>query len=724
MRHRPSFADFVAIAIGPILIGLLVASLTFFLIDVFYQGAYNLRLKYIMAMFVMGAVGVGRISIEEGREYSYIYAVPLAIAAFVATLRFVEFPGLLERTSPILNIALIGIIWWCADRLVWDCTVIDEREKGSGEGLLQTVGLDGEPEDAATSESDDRPVDVSSPPAGVGLWRRFVEYRRRPHAPGVWVLYFSLAALPIFGVGQLFIQSDDLATRRSVFHLLVLYVAATLGLLLSTSFLGLRRNLRQRRLEMPPEMARAWLGFGATLIVAVMLFCTLLPRRNPEYSITQLSFLATSSDDLATSPWVFGNDGPEDPEQADRTVNRDGDQAEPAAGPGPPDENQPASGSESSQQSSSGQPQPGGSQQQGGEPASSDSDAQLSTPQQPSGDGRSASEADDSSGQPSGGQPDASQQPSGESAQNSGDRQGSAENNPSDGSRERAESGGRSEQEPDGGDSELARESSQQERTPDDTPAESQNEQESSAKQSSQSRASDQQPSQQPQQSSADESPSEEDRSGNNENQQQERSGASRSNSGPRQSPSRAPRFSPSRAISSMVTGIGSLIKIVYWLVIGLLVIFFLVRYWRQVMRAIREFVAAVKQWWQRLIGRSPTVGDQAIAEDTVQRPPSPRFAEFVDPFSSGMADKYSTDALIKYSFEAFEAWGREHGVSRDPDQTAHEFARAVSRRSSPLSKHAFRIADLYSWSAFAHDSVPRTSIEYLRTFWQQLRKA
>jgi hypothetical protein len=173
-----------------------------------------------------------------------------------------------------------------------------------------------------------------------------------------------------------------------------------------------------------------------------------------------------------------------------------------------------------------------------------------------------------------------------------------------------------------------------------------------------------------------------------------------------------------------MVTGIGSLIKIVYWLVIGLLVIFFLVRYWRQVMRAIREFVAAVKQWWQRLIGRSPTVGDQAIAEDTVQRPPSPRFAEFVDPFSSGMADKYSTDALIKYSFEAFEAWGREHGVSRDPDQTAHEFARAVSRRSSPLSKHAFRIADLYSWSAFAHDSVPRTSIEYLRTFWQQLRKA
>ena len=51
-----------------------------------------------------------------------------------------------------------------------------------------------------------------------------------------------------------------------------------LCLLLTTSFLGLRRYLRQRQVEMPLEMAATWLGVGVTLIVVMLLFCLLLPR--------------------------------------------------------------------------------------------------------------------------------------------------------------------------------------------------------------------------------------------------------------------------------------------------------------------------------------------------------------------------------------------------------------------------------------------------------------
>ena len=43
-----------------------------------------------------------------------------------------------------------------------------------------------------------------------------------------------------------------------------------LGLLLNTSFLGLRRYLRQRNLQMPTEMAATWLGVGVTLILVVL----------------------------------------------------------------------------------------------------------------------------------------------------------------------------------------------------------------------------------------------------------------------------------------------------------------------------------------------------------------------------------------------------------------------------------------------------------------------
>ncbi len=58
----------------------LVGSLVFFLIEVFYQGNFQGRLHYIFALFVIGHVLVGRISIEEGRERAVLFAVPLAIA--------------------------------------------------------------------------------------------------------------------------------------------------------------------------------------------------------------------------------------------------------------------------------------------------------------------------------------------------------------------------------------------------------------------------------------------------------------------------------------------------------------------------------------------------------------------------------------------------------------------------------------------------------------------
>src|SRR6185295_13345175 len=86
-----------------------------------------------------------------------------------------------------------------------------------------------------------------SPPWWETLW----EPDRRPHAPGVWVVYFSLAALPLFGIGGWFVPSADGPRRALVFGLLVIYVACGMGLLLATSFLGLRRYLRQRKLEMP-----------------------------------------------------------------------------------------------------------------------------------------------------------------------------------------------------------------------------------------------------------------------------------------------------------------------------------------------------------------------------------------------------------------------------------------------------------------------------------------
>ena len=55
-RPRPTTADYTVIAVSPALIMTLVGSLLFFLVEVFYQGQYEARLQFILAMFVMAGI--------------------------------------------------------------------------------------------------------------------------------------------------------------------------------------------------------------------------------------------------------------------------------------------------------------------------------------------------------------------------------------------------------------------------------------------------------------------------------------------------------------------------------------------------------------------------------------------------------------------------------------------------------------------------------------------
>jgi hypothetical protein len=120
---------------------ILIGSLIFFLIEAFYQGQYDGRLRWAFGWFVFASVLIGRISIDEGREYASIYAIPLALAMLAVLSRFVEVRGPMAGLSVPINIGLIALVLWCADRLTWDCTVIDDRKDASGQGLLQTAGL-------------------------------------------------------------------------------------------------------------------------------------------------------------------------------------------------------------------------------------------------------------------------------------------------------------------------------------------------------------------------------------------------------------------------------------------------------------------------------------------------------------------------------------------------------------------------------------------------------
>src|SRR5262249_49876133 len=129
-RSPETLADYLVVAIAPALIMLLVGSLMWFLGEVFYQGEYKGRMLWIMAMFVIAIVGIARISIEEGMARASLFGWALAASVAFVMSRLVG-DGL------ILGGIVMVLVWWAAHKLTWDCTVFDDAQDVSGQGLLQ-----------------------------------------------------------------------------------------------------------------------------------------------------------------------------------------------------------------------------------------------------------------------------------------------------------------------------------------------------------------------------------------------------------------------------------------------------------------------------------------------------------------------------------------------------------------------------------------------------------
>jgi hypothetical protein len=265
-KPAKTLADYMVIGISPVLIMLLVGSLSFFLVQVFYRGEAVGSVRWVAFWFVMAVVLVSRIGIEQGAGHAAVYGLALAGATWIYLVQI--------HPAYLLGVILLGTVWWCAHKLTWDCTVIDDDADASGSGLLQT----------AAEGRKFKPEAAPSGPAGKKTAARsgFKNDRKRraaiPHPPGLWVVYFSLLALPLFGIGQMLLPGGDTDSRRAGFAFLFVYMAATVGLLLTTSFLGLRRYLRQRHLKMPGLIAFGWLKFGAGVAGLVLAIALLLPR--------------------------------------------------------------------------------------------------------------------------------------------------------------------------------------------------------------------------------------------------------------------------------------------------------------------------------------------------------------------------------------------------------------------------------------------------------------
>lgn len=269
-----SLADVVAIGVSTVLLIGMLCGLTFFILEVAYHGGYLGTLQWVLFFFVIAIVLIARIALTIDQARAIAYGVALALVTALAINKFVEVPksGILGPATLVVPYALLGIIWWCAHILTKDCTHTEESSDDAG--LL------------------DAPPATPPPAETPGTWlkdyEREREAERRRHRPGTWLVYFSLATLPLFILGQLFIPAGAADRRAFAFWMLTLYLGCAVSLLATTSFLGLRRYLEQRRLNMPWKMTGVWLGLSVGLILSILLLAALLPRPYAEYGLGRL----------------------------------------------------------------------------------------------------------------------------------------------------------------------------------------------------------------------------------------------------------------------------------------------------------------------------------------------------------------------------------------------------------------------------------------------------
>ena len=259
-----TLADYLVIALSPALIILLVHSLCFFLVDIFYHGTAG-GVRWVLFWFVLAAVLIARIGIEQGTGHAMVYGLALAGATWCYLA--------IVQGSIVFGAVLLAIVWFTAHKLTLNCTLIDDDIDASGQGLLQPVRrlpqLFQKLKKLNLKTAVLIPALHTPPPAAS---------TKKAPAPGIWLIYYSLAALPIFGLGQTLLPAGDLEARHRGLVYLFLYLASALGLLMTTSFLGLRRYLRQRYLDMPGYIAFGWVQFGVIAAGVVLCLSLFLPR--------------------------------------------------------------------------------------------------------------------------------------------------------------------------------------------------------------------------------------------------------------------------------------------------------------------------------------------------------------------------------------------------------------------------------------------------------------
>ncbi len=660
----------------------MISSLAHFFMLIFYNGMYSASVNWTLLMYTMGAVSVARIAIEQDRTYSLGYLGALGLAAFVVML------GSLQG-SPIFVAGILALIAYLADRITRDCTMIDDSVDASGQGLID-FGSSKLREQLAANEkaaTTENAVGHDTAEASETDVVHVPKAKKKTHQPGRTVMYLALGALPLFGIGQFLLRSDSLTWGSAQKHLAI-YLFSSLSLLVATSFLGLRRYLRQRRVDMPNDVSFAWLAGGLALIALILGIAYMAPMPGRALASFEIPQMLKSRQGRQASENGWGDEAAEkskpgasktsnDPRQAGK--ESEGAKSQKGAQPGAADKGNNDKGSPGSE---SGGKQKGGNQQgkqQGGDKQGKQPGQKQNGPKQ-DGQKQGKQNGGKQQGKQSGQSKQQSQQKSQQGKnQNQGSKSESQEGNQkSDAQKSDAQQGG---------------EKGQPKKSPDGKSGEKQ----SPKKQPSQDK---------PKQKDS-QSKSESNSESKSENKSDDNSAESNSSSSGGSSSS--PGSSIAETAGSLVGALGGIIK--FLIMIGLFAV-------------VAAFVYlnrnALAEWWNRLWDRESRLDAEVSSQTTADAPASPvrPFASFRNPIGK----ENDPRKVIVITFQAFEAWTREQGWQRGHEETPSEFMRRIAASIPQVATPATEIVNAYNRIVYGRGKATRADMTAADQVWRAMR--
>ena len=701
-----------------------------FLLHVLYRGNYPARAAWVLLMYTMGSVAVARIAIEQDRKYSIGYALALGLAAFVVLAGYLS--------NVVFCLILLVVIGYLADRIVHDCTLIDDSQDASGQGLidvgssffkdLQEQAAASKPDASQSQETETENAQDSTP--------QKKRCKRKGHQPGRTVMYLAMGALPMFGLGQFLLKADG-STWGTAQRLLMLYLFSALSLLVTTSFLGLRRYLRQRNTDMPQNVSIAWIAGGVGLIGAILFIAYLAPLPGQALSSIKLpEFMTLTSKEKEASQYGWGDEAAEKKSEGAATTRKDknpegkdiqSQYTKKGAKPGDTgdgDRKKGAAGKKKGGKSAGGDK---GKDQQGkGDKGSKQNKSQ----------GKSESQSKPEQQEKNqGGERKSEQSKSGSSQQQQKKKASDQQNQNSQSKSEQEQQGKSGERKSSDKPGEQPDQDSQNPKKSNDGPKqESSEENEPQNKPENQPQDERERQNQQDERQSKDERQSEQEqeqeRRDESEQQQAESEGSDQSDQEQSDDPAdqseqetekgnepddssssdNSESSNPLKAIGNLLSMISGVLRYLIMAVLISVVGYYL---WKN-----RD---AILLWWQNLFNRQQTAtSSQDAAQEEFLAPEQPKrpFSTFKNPIGREKDPR----KIVVVTFQAFDAWAREQGQRRRPDETPTEFIRRVANSLPNSAQSASNIVDAYNRIVYGRGKAMQADMDAAAETWAMMQ--